>query len=329
MLAAERACGASLSLYAQPILPRTSANLAWTGCTSSGLARATRGKSFSRSNGRQASITARELVELARSSIGSSGPLQARRTNSMSFCGIASRAHRPNHVEQVGRIDILVDHGDEPSEIRPRLATGGEQAGLAGMARISLLDGDYVEHARATEFMHHTPVTPDRPARSTSSQIMPAFITHLLNEKSDGGCIGDAIEDRIVAIIDPLDLDHRLLTRARRIISGEFAERSFLRDDLDHLAFEHDLGVRGHRQPVQLAQHDLIGLSAMATGIIVFRQPGLQFVAAGKEQQRIVTAADQHRAGLAVPEILLSNLPPMLARRDPDLYVVLILHHDR
>ena len=41
---------------------------------------------------------------------------------------------------------------------------------------------------------HHTPATPDRPARSTSSQIMPAFITHLLNEKSDGGRIGEAIE---------------------------------------------------------------------------------------------------------------------------------------
>ena len=39
----------------------------------------------------------------------------------------------------------------------------------------------------------HTPVTPERPARSTSSQIMPAFITHLENEKSDGGRIGEAI----------------------------------------------------------------------------------------------------------------------------------------
>ena len=38
----------------------------------------------------------------------------------------------------------------------------------------------------------HTPFTPESPARSTSSQIMPAFITHLEYEKSDGGTIGQA-----------------------------------------------------------------------------------------------------------------------------------------
>ena len=40
---------------------------------------------------------------------------------------------------------------------------------------------------------HHTPRTPDSPARSTSSQIMPAFMTHFENEKSDGGRIGEAM----------------------------------------------------------------------------------------------------------------------------------------
>ena len=36
---------------------------------------------------------------------------------------------------------------------------------------------------------------------------MPAFITHLLNEKSDGGRIGEAMrDDRIVAVIDALDV---------------------------------------------------------------------------------------------------------------------------
>src|SRR3954451_17477808 len=76
-----------LTDYAQPILPRMSANFSLTCCTSSGLARATMGKSLSRSNGRQASMMARELVELALSSSGSSGPLQARRTKSMSLAG--------------------------------------------------------------------------------------------------------------------------------------------------------------------------------------------------------------------------------------------------
>jgi len=37
-----------------------------------------------------------------------------------------------------------------------------------------------------------TPCTPGSPARSTSSQIMPAFITHFEYEKSEGGTIGHA-----------------------------------------------------------------------------------------------------------------------------------------
>ena len=114
---------------AQPILPRMPANFSLTCCTSSGLARATMGKSLSRSNGRQASMMARELVELALSSNRSSGPLQARRTKSMSLAGSPACADRPHHVEQVGRIDILVDHGDEASEIGRRLAAGGEHHG--------------------------------------------------------------------------------------------------------------------------------------------------------------------------------------------------------
>jgi hypothetical protein len=35
-------------------------------------------------------------------------------------------------------------------------------------------------------------LTPESPARSTSSQIIPAFITHFEYEKSEGGTIGQA-----------------------------------------------------------------------------------------------------------------------------------------
>src|SRR5262249_7552030 len=79
------------SLFAiqpRPRMARRSANFSLTFCRSSGLARATIGKSASRSYGRQASMIARELVELAGSSSGSSGPLQARRTNSISLAGL-------------------------------------------------------------------------------------------------------------------------------------------------------------------------------------------------------------------------------------------------
>ena len=42
-------------------------------------------------------------------------------------CGIAARAHRPHHVEQVGGIDIVVDHDDEAPEIGARLTAGCQQ----------------------------------------------------------------------------------------------------------------------------------------------------------------------------------------------------------
>src|SRR5262245_8829733 len=277
--------GGGCSYQAHPILPRRSANLSLTFCRSSGLARATMGKSARRSNGRQASMMARELVELALSSIGSSGPLQVRRTNSMSFGRIAARAHRPHHVEQVGRIDILVDHDDEAPEIGGRLAAGRQQPRLARMAGIGLLDGDDVEHARAAEFVH--PHAGD-PGQARALDLVPdhAGLHHAFAEGEIGRRAhrrGDA-EDRIVAIIDALDLHQRLLARARGVITRELAERSFLRlHVLDHLAFEHDLGMRRHRQTVKLAQHDLVRLTAVAAGIVVFAKAELELVAAGEE----------------------------------------------
>ena len=58
-------------------------------------------------------------------------------------------------------------------------------------------------------------------------------------------------ENGSIAIVDASYGNERLLARARRVISGELAERPFPRRDvLDHLAFEHDLGMRRHGQAV-------------------------------------------------------------------------------
>src|ERR1051325_1135849 len=75
-----------------PALFRTSAYFFATCFLSSGDAFATLRKSLIRSNGRQQSMTARELVDDALSRIGSSGPDQARRKVSMSCAG-SQRVH--------------------------------------------------------------------------------------------------------------------------------------------------------------------------------------------------------------------------------------------
>src|SRR5215831_4811270 len=148
----------------------------------------------------------------------------------------------------------------------------------------------------------HTPLTPERPARSTSSQIMPAFMTHFEKEKSEGGRIGEAIE-RIGSL--------RWYTRRTRTTG---CSRGLA---LRHVALDHDLGMRRHRQPVHLARDHVVRRAAMAGRVVEFGQPEPELVAAGEEEQRIVPAADQHRARLAGAEILLADLPAMLARRDP------------
>src|SRR5262249_20813710 len=145
--------------------------------------------------------------------------------------------------------------------------------------------GDAVEHARATELV---PPHAGDPGQSRSLDLVPdhAGLHHAFAEGEIGRRAhrrGDT-EDRIVAVIDALDLHQRLLARARSVITRELAEWSFLRlDGLDHLAFEHDLGMRRHRQAVKFAQHDLVRLTAVATGIVVFAETEFELVAAGEE----------------------------------------------
>src|SRR5947199_363494 len=73
---------------------------------------------------------------------------------------------------------------------------GGEQVGKLFLDLLSQLGpgaGDHREIREPPNSCTHTPGPPERPARSTAAQIMPAFITHLLKEKSDGGRIGEAM----------------------------------------------------------------------------------------------------------------------------------------
>src|SRR5215471_15309326 len=285
-----RSCNPGYNAYNFAKMP---ANFSRTFATSSGLARATGGKSFSRSNGRQASITARELVELATWSNGSSGVDQARRKNSMSSTG-SQRVHTA-HI------------------------TSKMSVGLTCVARIGLLDGDDVEHAGAAEFV--TP-NPTHPRQARTLDLIPDHpgLHHALAERevrrrTHRG--GDA-EHRIVAVINAPHPHHRLLAGARRVIAGKFAERSLPCGLVrHHVAFDHHLGMRRHRQAMDLAFDHLIGHAAVAAGIIIFAQAEFQLVAAGKEQQRIMPATDQYRAWLAGAEIFLADLATMLAGRHP------------
>jgi hypothetical protein len=65
---------------------------------------------------------------------------------------------------------------------------------------------------------------------------------------------GTPTEDRVVAVIDRLDVEHGMRRGAAGIMAGPFPERAFdfapVRRDI---AFEHHLGVGGKRQAGDLA----------------------------------------------------------------------------
>jgi len=71
---------------------------------------------------------------------------------------IAARAHRPNHVVEVGRIDVIVDHDGPAVVVGASMAMRGHHAGLLGMAAVKRLDRDHEHEPTATGFMRPHPL---------------------------------------------------------------------------------------------------------------------------------------------------------------------------
>ncbi len=140
-------------------------------------------------------------------------------------------------------------------------------------------------------------------------------------------------EDRIVAVVDRLDADDRLLVGgalgADRVIAGPFAERAFEpRLDLGrrHLAFDDDLGMGRDRQPRERALDHLDRPAEHAAGAIELGHAERKFGVGEKEQQRIATERRHHRAGLALFPVTLCDQPALLARALPDAEQVALVH---
>src|SRR4051794_26185884 len=169
-----------------------------------------------------------------------------------------------------------------------------------------------MQHARTTDL-----VAPDLPDAGN------AGIDHVLLD--DGGAHYRAIarhlirpgphrrhaeKDWIVAMIDRLDVDHRHLPHAARIVPGPFAERT-LRLSLVGLdkTFEHDLGIGRDRQAGDLAAHHLGGAAAHAADDIELEGAVGRLDAPVEEGDRI--AADHHgdRHALAALEVFLAVDP--------------------
>src|SRR6185436_19636884 len=169
-----------------------SSNFFSTRARSSAEAFTTGGNSPSISNGRQASITAREFQVTPRGRRGSSGPLQWRRMKSISSAG-SQRVHIAQITSSrfVGSTSSSTTTTKRPRYEPDWQLAASSAACLACPANACLIAITLNMRAQPASCTQ-TPFTPPRPARSTSSQIMPAFITHLEYEKSDGGTMGQA-----------------------------------------------------------------------------------------------------------------------------------------
>src|SRR4051812_6194493 len=197
------------------------------------------------------------------------------------------------------------------------------------MTGVGLLDRDDVEHACAAWLVHpdalHTgqaralDLVPDHSRLHDALRIRKVRGRHHRAREP---------EDRIVAMVDALDAYDRLLRATAGVVAGELAERTFGHGLAGmHRAFQHDFGVRRHRQAVELALDDVIRRAAMARGVVVFRKAEADLVAACEKEQRIVAAGDEYRARLPLLPIFLADLTAVLARRDPQAHLVGPLHH--
>src|SRR5262249_36766565 len=162
---------------------------------------------------------------------------------------VAARAHRPYHVFEVGRSDVIVAHDGPAVVVGPGMAMRTHHTALLGMAAVKRLDRDHEHEPTPTGFMRPHPLYARNARRF---ELVPHCAT-AIRAKIIGVVIGRyrgnrAHEDRIVSIHQCLDADCRLEIAAARVISGPFAEGPLLDPviGMDE-TLKGDLRIRRHR----------------------------------------------------------------------------------
>ena len=202
-------------------------------------------------------------------------------------------------------------------------------SGLLGVATIALFDGDADQQARGSDLV--------RPHRF---DVGHAGSLHVLaNERRArdgpiarqfvGGAEGWASEDdRVVAVIDGLDIEDRLLADVAGVVAGPLTERPLLLALLRiHKAFQRDLRVRRDGKAGDLARNDLHRFAAQAAHDVVLAD-AVRRLAAGQQEGQGIAAQDDHRGHRLVPRLVLVAVDAaVLAGRDVEADGFLIVNH--
>src|SRR5262249_3735111 len=234
--------------------------------------------------------------------------------------GIGAGDHRPQHVVEIGQVDVVIADHDIFRGVGRTAALGSDVRGLHRVARIALRDRHRVQHARgadlvAPHLIHARHAGIDHVLLDDGRAHDGAIARHLVRA---GAHRRHAEQDRVVAVIDRLDVDDRDLTHAAGVVAGPFAERP-LRVGLARLdvAFDHDLGVGRKRQPRDLAAYHLGRPPAHAADDVELERAVGRLDTAVEEGDRIAADHHHHRHGLTPLEIFLAVDPARVALR-PD-----------
>ncbi len=237
---------------------------------------------------------------------GSAGESHEPVMNWIELFRVGARQHRPEELVEIGHVDIVIDDDDIFAGIGRGAALRGDMARLNRMAGVALLDRDAVQEARAADL-----VAPDL------AHFGHAGIGHVLldHRRAQDGAVArhlvrpaahrrHAQKDRIVAVVDCLDVEHGRHRRAARVMPGPFAERTFhLAAVGRHIAFEHDLGVGRKRQARHLAAHHLYRPPAHPADDIDLEHAVGRLDAAIEESERIAAQHHDERHRLSFGEI--------------------------
>src|SRR3954467_11569790 len=232
--------------------------------------------------------------------------------------GVRAREQGPYQLLEIGDVDVVVDHDHVSPAIGTDMAHGGDMAGLLGMAGIALVDRDREQEPRVADLV--------RPGGGDARHARLLDILAQQARADHGAIAADLVrpalrhaapQDRIVAIIDRLDVEHGLGSEVAGVIAGPFRERALdaLVARLDE-ALDDDLGIGRDRQAGDGAVDDLDRLAADAADDLVFAD-AVRHLAAGHQEGHGIAAADHgDRHALAARLVLVAHLAAMLAGRD-------------
>ena len=197
------------------------------------------------------------------------------------------------------------------------------------MAGIALGDRDRKQQPRVADFM--------RPRRRDAGHAGLLDVLAQQRRAHDRTIAADLVrralrraaeQDRVVAMVDRLDVDDRLRPQVAGIVAGPLAERTLdaLVAGLDE-TLKHDFRVGRNRQAGDRAPDHLHRLAAHAADDLVFAHAVGHFAAGHQEGHRVAAADHRDRHRLIARAVFVAHLPAVLAGRDVEARGLGVVDH--